>query len=216
MPATDFQQVMASPTAAYEEGLEFFRGRGMANKTLARLAADLERHGIDYTVIGAIALNQHGYKRFTEDVDVLLSPEGLQRFQQELVGRGYRPAFPGATRIFRSTAENVPIEIVTAGEYPGDGKPKPVRFPDPKDSYVIIDGVKTLPLETLVELKLASGLTAPDRLRDLADVQELIRVAKLDQTFAGRLDPSVREKFAELYHGVAQARGQQSQPNMER
>lgn len=202
----DFQQTVASPTAAYEEGLEFFRGRGMANKTLLRLTADLERSGIDYSVIGAVALNQHGYKRFTADVDLLLSPEGLARFQQELVGRGYRPAFPGATKMFRSTAENVPIEFITSGEFPGDGRPKPVRFPDPKEHYVIIEGVKTITLEKLIELKLASGITASDRLKDLADVQELIRVKDLDQAFAEKLDASVRDKFLELHQGIAQAR----------
>lgn len=76
-----FEQVIASPTAAFDEGLAFFRGQGMLNHTLLRLAADLERHGIDYAVIGAVALNQHGYKRFTEDIAILLTREGLGQFQ---------------------------------------------------------------------------------------------------------------------------------------
>lgn len=206
MAAPDFQQIVASPVAAYDEGLAFLRGRGMANKTLARLAADLEGRGIDYTVIGAVALNQHGYRRFTEDIALLLSKDGLEAFQRDLVGRGYRPAFTGATKKFRSTAENVPIEIITTGEYPGDGRPKPVRFPDPGDSYVTIDGVRTLPLETLIELKLASGMSAPDRLRDLADVQELIRLKDLDAGFAEKLDPYVRDRFLELYGALRAAR----------
>jgi hypothetical protein len=57
----------------------------------------------------------------------------------------------------------------------------------------------------LVELKLASGMTAPDRLRDLADVQELIRAERLDETFAGELDPSVRPKFLELLQALRDA-----------
>lgn len=206
MPPLDFQQMLASPTATYEEGLAFFRGEGMANKTLARLAEDLERLQIEYSVIGAIALNQHGYKRFTEDIDILLSKAGLERFQRELIGHGYRPAFPGATRMFRSTVENVPIEIVTSGEYPGDGQPKPVRFPEPSESSIVIDGVHTLTLEKLIELKLASGLSAPDRLKDLADVQELIRLKNLDTSFAASLDGWVQAKFLELQHAVAQSR----------
>src|SRR5579872_860853 len=124
----DFQETIASPLRAYDEGLEFFRGRGMLNETLRRLAEDLDRHGIDYSLIGAIALSQHGYRRFTEDIDLLLSKEGLARFQSEMVGRGYRPAFTGATKRYRATEFNVPVEIITTGEYPGDGKPKSVRF----------------------------------------------------------------------------------------
>jgi len=198
--AKDFAQVLASPTLAYEEGLRFFRGTGMVNETLKQLAADLEARGIDYSVIGAVALNQHGYHRFTEDIDLLLTREGLEKFQKELVGRGYRPAFPGATKKFRATERNVPIEVITTGEYPGDGKPKPVQFPAPGDSYEIIDGIRTMPLERLIELKLASGMTGRGRLKDLADVQEIIRVKGLNALFADRLDPSVRAKFLELYH----------------
>src|SRR5438874_7071392 len=97
----DFQKILASPTSAYEEGLRFLRGQVMANEALRRLVADLEAHGIDYNVIEAVALNQHGYRRFTEDIDLLLSQEGLAKFRNELIGRGYRPAFEGATKKFR-------------------------------------------------------------------------------------------------------------------
>jgi hypothetical protein len=56
---------------------------------------------IDYNVIGAVALNQHGYRRFTEDIDLLLTREGLEKFRNELVGKEFRPAFEGATRKFK-------------------------------------------------------------------------------------------------------------------
>src|SRR5436309_2102476 len=83
----DFETVLASPVLTYEEGRRFFQGQGMVNDTLRRLIADLEAHGIDYNVIGAVALNQHGYRRFTEDIDLLLTREGLETFQSELIGR---------------------------------------------------------------------------------------------------------------------------------
>jgi hypothetical protein len=211
----DFQEILSRPTLAYEEGLRFFRGVGLMNDTLKRLAADLETNGIEYNLIGAIALNQHGYQRFTQDIDVLMTKEGLKRFTEKLVGRGYRPAFEGATRKFRSTAENVPIEVITSGEYPGDGKPKPVVFPDPQESSVEIDGIKTVTLEKLVELKLASGMTGMGRRKDLADVQELIRVRDLDASFSERLDPSVREIYLELHDELVQAQKQDSAPDQE-
>src|SRR5436309_1934841 len=131
----DFQQILSSPTEAYEEGLRFFMGKSLLNNALRRLAADLEDRGIDYSVIGAIALNQHGYRRFTEDIALLLTKAGLQQFQEQLIGLGYRPAFVGATKKFRTAEEKVHIEIITSGEYPGDGQPKPVRFPDPRENF---------------------------------------------------------------------------------
>ena len=196
---------MSSPTAAYSEALRFFNGNGMLNDALSRLVRDLERQSIDYAIIGAVALNQHGFQRLTVDIDLLLSVEGLDRFREKLVGLGYRPAFEGARKKFRTVQENIPIDIISAGEFPGDGKPKPVVFPDPAEASIVIDGVKTISLEKLVELKLASGMTAGDRLKDLADVQELIKIKKLDEHFADRLNAYVRSKYLELYEGVASA-----------
>lgn len=205
MQNVDFQEIISSPVVAYEEGLRFFMGQGTLNETLRRIARDLDERGIDYNVIGAVALNNYGYRRFTEDIDLLLTKEGLEKFRAELIGLGYRPAFEGATKKFRTTRENVTIEIIMAGEYPGDGKPKPVQFPNPQESAVEIDGIKTVGLEKLIELKLASGMTAPHRLRDLADVQEVIKLKNLSADFAEKLNPFVREKFLELQRAVAEA-----------
>lgn len=199
---TDFQRIIESPVLAYQEGLRFFMGEGILNETLRRVTKDLENRGIEYSVIGAVALNNYGYRRFTEDIYLLLTKEGLEKFQKELVGLGYRPAFQGATKKFRTTEENVTVVIITSGEFSGDGKSKPVQFPEPTENQTEIDGIKTLTLEKLIELKLASGMTAPHRLKDLADVQELIKIKKLKADYAEKLNPYVREKFLELQKAV--------------
>ena len=186
----------------FEEGLRYFMGEGELNKTVAKLGLDLDEHGIEYAVIGAVALTAHGYPRFTADVDLILTKEGLEVFHRELVGLGYRPAFEGAKKKLLATRNGVAIEIITAGEYPGDGKPKPVSFPNPSTASVEMNGVRVISLEKLIELKLASGMTAPDRLKDLADVQELIKIRGLSADYAGRLDSYVREKFLELVDAV--------------
>jgi hypothetical protein len=85
------------------------------------------------------------------------------------------------------------------GDYPGDGKPKPVAFPDPSNAAVRGARLALLPLPGLIELKLASGMTAPHRLRDLADVIELIRAAQLPAELGHQLNPFVRAKYAELW-----------------
>lgn len=186
----------------YDEALRYFMGQGSLNRTLAHLAADLKEHDIDYAVIGAVALLAHGYPRLTEDIDLVVTPEGLNKFHEQLIGLGYAPAFPGARKRLRSTREGVKIDVIASGEYPGDGKPKPVSFPTPPEATVEIDGVRFATLEKLIELKLASGMTAPDRLKDLADVQELIKTRGLGNDFAERLNPYVREKYLELSEAV--------------
>jgi len=189
----------------FAEAQRYFMGQGSLNNALTRLAGDLKAHGIDYAVIGAVALLAHGYPRFTEDIDLVFTREGLEKFHQELIGRGYEPAFPGARKRMRSQ-EGVSIEVMTTGEYPGDGKPKPVAMPNPILASIEIDGVQFVTLEQLIELKLASGMTAPDRLKDLADVQELIKIRTLQKDFAERLDPYVRDKFLELWESVEKSK----------
>jgi hypothetical protein len=195
-----------SVAATYAEAQRYFMGQGSLNNTLAQLAGDLKRHGIDYMVIGAVALMAHGYARFSEDIDLVLTPEGLETFHRELIGLGYVPSFPGAKKRLRATRDGVSIDVMTTGEYPGDGKPKPVSIPEPSEASIDIDGIQIVTVEKLVELKLASGMTAPDRLKDLADVQELIKIRALKKDFAERLDPYVREKFVELCESVEQSK----------
>ena len=193
-----------SVVEVYEEARRYFMGEGTLNKTLARLSHDLDDRGIDYMVIGDLALLAHGYPRFTEDIDLVMTAEGLQKFHDELIGLGYTPAFPGARKRLRSMRDNVSIEVTT-GECPGDGKPKPVAMPAPAEASTEIDGVKFVTLQKLIELKLASGISAADRLKDLADVQELIKIRRLDADFAARLDPYVRAKYLELEKAVRES-----------
>jgi hypothetical protein len=173
--------------------------RDRVHTAVERLARRLDEEGIPYAIIGGMALNIHGFTRVTQDVDILLTAEGLEMFEQRCVGRGYVRAFEGARKTFRDTETTVPIEVLSTGEYPGDGEPKPVAFPDPARVAVDVEGLRVIALETLIELKLASGLSAAHRLRDLADVQDLIVVLKLRRELSEKLDPSVRDEYSRLW-----------------
>ena len=54
------------------------------------------------------------------------------------------------------------------------------------------------PLVNIINSKLASGLSAVDRQKDLGDVQEIIKAQNLDRAFAAKLHPSVRKAFVKL------------------
>jgi hypothetical protein len=179
----------------------FFMGSDPVHEALRRITRILDELAIPYAVIGAMALNEYGYRRATVDVDILLTDESLARFKAAWLGRGYVEKFPGSRGV-RDTETNVPIDFVITGQYPGDGKPKAVRFPDP--AHVAERGreLALLPVARLVELKLASGMSSLDRARDLADVVELIRHAKLPRELADELDASVRAKYVEAWEAV--------------
>jgi hypothetical protein len=188
-----------------EAAERFFMGQAEVQKALQKLVTLLDEQGIPYAVIGAMALNEFGYTRTTVDVDVLLTAEGLAAFKAAHLGRGYLEKFPGSTNL-RDAEHGVDIDVVIAGSYPGDGKPKPVSFPDPGVSAERGARVALLPLPKLLELKLASGMTAADRLKDLADVQEVIRIKRLPRILANELDPFVRDKYLELWQAVEDRR----------
>lgn len=175
-------------------------GQSPVHAALEALAKLLDEEGIPYAVCGAMALNAWGYERVTNDVDVLMSREGLERFKLRALGRGYVEKFAGSKGV-KDTVNGVGIDVLLEGEFPGDGKPKPVVFPNPSVA-VTRGGLRLIPLSRLVELKLASGMTAAHRLKDLADVLELVKAAKLPLELAATLDASVRVKYEELWHAA--------------
>src|SRR5947199_1738688 len=187
--------------AGAREATKFFMGESDVQHALEKVARLLEEDGIPYAVIGAMALNAYGYRRLTVDVDLLLTREGLEAFKAKHLGLGYVQKFPGSKGL-RDTENGVPIDVVLAGEYPGDGLPKPVSFPDPASAAVRGERIALLPLPRLLELKLASGMTAPHRLKDLADVIEIIRILRLPAGLAEELAPYVREKYQELWRAA--------------
>jgi hypothetical protein len=113
------------------EASAHFEGKSGVYQTLLNLARWLDGEGIPCAIIGGMALGKHGLARMTEDVNVLMTVEGLAAFQAQCVGKGYVQAFTGANKTFRDAETQVRIEIITTGEYPGDGKPKSVAFPNP-------------------------------------------------------------------------------------
>ena len=178
------------PRWALLEGSLFFEGKGAVFEALHKVARRLDGLAIPYAVVGGMALFQHGLRRFTEDVDILVTRDGLKIIHEKLEGLGYLPPHKHSKHL-RDTELGVRIEFLIAGAYPGDGKPKPVAFPDPGSTAVESGGVRYIDLETLVELKLASGMSNPGRLKDLADVHgdSSSGLDVLPPAFAERLAP---------------------------
>lgn len=188
--------------AAVEEVLRaadaYTAGEASVQRAAEQIARYLSDLGIDYAIVGALALGVHGVVRLTVDVDILIRREDLARFKAAWLGRGYVDVFPGSKAV-RDTEHNVRIDFLLTGEYAGDGKPKPVSFPDPKGAHLAGERFNAITLPMLVQMKIASGMTAPHRGQDLVDVQRLVRARRLPRDFATQVDPYVRAKFDELW-----------------
>jgi hypothetical protein len=176
----------------------FFMGMAEAQKALYRLTAILEAEGLPYAIIGAFALNEYGHRRVTVDVDLVMRDDDLRTFKERHLGRGYAERVPGTGKLI-DTELSVHVDVLSAGRFPGDDKPKPIAFPDPRTTAVRGAQFALLPMPRFIELKLASGMVAPHRGKDLVDVQELIKSAGLPRTVADELHPWVRAKFLELW-----------------
>ena len=188
---------------ALMEGSMHFENESAVHTSLQRIAKRLDDIGVPYAVVGGMAMFLHGYRRFTEDVDILVTRDGLKTIHERLEGLGYLPPFAGSKNL-RDTENGVRIEFLIAGGYPGDGLPKPVSFPDPDSVFTEQDGIRVVNLPTLVQLKLASGM-APGRRKDLGDVQEVIRILQLPESMAEQLDPFVRGLYLQLWREVQMA-----------
>jgi hypothetical protein len=176
----------------------FFAGRSREHKTLRRLARKLDGCNICHAFVGAMAVNfhhaamkRHEFVRTTSDVNVLLTPEGLARFRRLLVPRSYG-AIPGHSRRLLDRRQQVSVGILVTGSFPGYSGTGPIAFPDPDQIYTVLDGIKVAKVQSLIEMKLASG-----RHQDLADVVSLIGSQNFDASYAARLHRSLRAAFAE-------------------
>jgi hypothetical protein len=73
---------------------------------LRALLAALEHEGVRYAVFGAVALNVHGFARFTEDLDLFIAPEAENVEQLK--------------RALKSVFQDPSIDEITADDLLGD------------------------------------------------------------------------------------------------
>jgi hypothetical protein len=165
--------------------------------TLLKIAKRLRELNISYAVVGDLAMFYHGFERYTEVLELLVSRESLSEIHQRVSGLDFMSATGGSKDII-DKANRVTVKFIVTGDFPGDGRRKPVVHPDPLEASDEKNGIYWMKLPMLIDIKLASGMTNPGKLKELSDVQELIHALKLEEAYAEELNPYVREKFLEL------------------
>jgi hypothetical protein len=169
----------------------FFDGKDEVHKSMRRLVRRLDRASIPYAIMGGIAVYAHRYRRTTDDLDVLLRPEGLAEFRRLFVPKHYATT-PNRSRRFVDKQNQITLDVLVAGYYPGSGVAGPITFPDPTEVAEPRGKVQVIDLPTLIQLKLAAR-----RYQDFADVVNLIRFNELHEAFQRQLHASVRRDYIE-------------------
>ena len=154
---------------------------------LSSVVRDFHECGIDYCIIGSMAVRFHNYLRFGSDIDVLVSRESYPKIEEFLIGNGYSRR-PGSDRhlYLELLAGRIPLDVYVEGEKRGDGLP----LPDPRASRIKRLGRWYASLPLLITLKI--------RAQDLGDVIEMIQGNELKEEFADSLEPDARETFLEM------------------
>jgi hypothetical protein len=76
---------------ALSEGSRHFEEKSAVFDALGKIVKRLTELRVPYAIVGGMALFHHGVRRFTEDVDILVTKQGLKKIHDELSGRGYLP-----------------------------------------------------------------------------------------------------------------------------
>jgi hypothetical protein len=167
----------------------------------------LRKARIPYRETGGIALNSYGVGRPTKDVDLIVRRADWSRAIRAL-GRiaTDQPAIhfglpgepePGLAVI---GPHGVPIQVRPEGTTHNQiATIRGMRKARPHPAGKLAFRMQGDAVVALVNNKLASYLSAKDRLRDAADVQSLIKRLRLPLSFAARLAPEVRAAYRRVW-----------------
>jgi hypothetical protein len=151
------------------------------------IVAALEDAGVRYLVAGGLAVNAHGYLRFTKAVDIVvqLVPENIERAFVALAAVGYRPSVPIAAAQFANIEmrsgwirdKNMEVQQFWSDAHPETPIDMFVTEPFPfeeeyeralvKPLHGALD-VRFVSIRTLIHMKETAG-----RPQDLIDIEHL-------------------------------------------
>jgi hypothetical protein len=171
-----------------DEALLILEKRGAVLEIAREVSRLMREAGLSGAIIGGIAVVLHGHIRTTKDIDIFMPPP-LEPLADLLKTHGF--AFDRKERAF--IKHGVPIHLVL-----------PEQTGSVSQETVEIEGITTVTLADLINIKLRSGSTNLLRAQDLADVIGLIRHHQLTGSFAQHLDKSLRLTFRKLARMVRQ------------
>ncbi len=175
-------------------GLLMLDDRGPVWETARATARALRGVRVPFCIVGGLAVYEHGYRRSTEDVDVLIEAKEQSPVRRAMNAAGL--TWNTSRREFVGPGDTA-VHVLFAGERIASSDVR-IRKPSP-ENVSVIDGLPVIRLAPLIEMKLAVGLSVIRRThRDLSDVVELIARNRLTKAFASKLHRSLRREFRRL------------------
>jgi hypothetical protein len=179
-------------STAFQEKAAFLRessGSTSIQTTLLKVLKVLKLFGIPHYVCGGYAVQEHGYPRFTVDVDIIVPDVGLAI--EKLSLNGFRTN-PGSTMTVTDRETKVEVDLLPGGRKVDSG---PLTLPMPT---TVSDEPQLLTLAALISAKLSTWLARGIvRLRDQSDVVELIQANHLPRDFP--VAPEVSAEYQRIW-----------------
>lgn len=168
----------------FHEEAEFLRessGSTNIEKTLLKALKVFKLFNIPHYVCGGFAVQEHGYPRFTVDVDIIV-PD-VEFAIEKLSLNGFR-ANPGSKMTVTDRDTKVEVDLHTG------------RMPT-----CVSEQPQILPLERLLSAKLSTYMgRGIEWSQDYADVVKLAQVNRLPRDFS--IEPAVRDEYQEIWDGL--------------
>jgi hypothetical protein len=176
----------------FREQAEFLReSSDSANieKTLLKALKVFELFHIPHYVCGGFAVQEHGYPRFTVDVNIIVPDVELAK--EKLTINGFKTS-PASRMTVTDIDTKVELDLLPGGNKVDSG---PLTLPMPT---LVSDQPQILTLERLISSKLSTYIgRGIQRAQDYADVVKLIGANDLPRDY--EVDPEVRELYRKLW-----------------
>ena len=180
------------PFLQFHEEAEFLRESSSSTnieRTLLKAVKVLALFQIPHYVCGSFAVQEHGYPRFTVDVDIIVPDVELAR--DMLCMNGFKEN-PGSQMTITDRETGVEVDLLPGGKKVDPG---PLAFPMPAH---VSDKPQILILEKLISSKLSTYMgVGVHRAQDYADVVNLIGANRLPREYG--VDPEVRDLYAKTW-----------------
>ena len=171
----------------------------IVKERLRRVTRALNEAGVAYAVAGGNAV-QHwvaqvdeSVVRNTRDVDIILNRSDLPRAIVALEGVGFIHRHAAGVTMFLDgpgAKARDAVHVVFAGEKVRPEYPEAVPS---IDNYALMRDVRTLPLESLVRMKLTSF-----RRKDQVHILDMMAVGLIDESWLTKFTPELQVRLQQL------------------
>lgn len=156
---------------------------------------------LDFMLMGGLAVIEHGFARFTNDIDLMVRRSAAAEWSQILQGLGYRLFHDGGNfhQYERKMPDSWPLDLMLAQDPTFDGLLE-VSIP----RTVMGVAIRMVSLNHLIALKLHVIKQGKMHrfLDDLTDVIELVRINRLDLQTQEYRDLFLKYGTADLYDKI--------------